>query len=219
MVFEIEVSFNGAAVYRVPDKRCLKRYTVSASAATAILDALRGEEVAYEAFLDGCAYAQHDFIQDPVRYGTSVKGVEYIRSTRRPVEDITGFIKEHAGQLESMDIVVPDAGQKERLWRRIAAAAPDVYITSSVQQLIEISDRQAGKHSGLKFVTDLLGIAPESVAAFGDGDNDVDMMKFAGYGVAVANASEKCKKAARYVSKSHDEDGVAYGLRKILGCL
>lgn len=213
------VTSNGAAVYRVPDKRCLKRYTVSASAATAILDALRGEEVAYEAFLDGCAYAQHDFIQDPVRYGTSVNGVEYIRSTRRPVEDITGFIKEHAGQLESMDIVVPDAGQKERLWRRIAAAAPDVYITSSVQQLIEISDRQAGKHSGLKFVTDLLGIAPESVAAFGDGDNDVDMMKFAGYGVAVANASEKCKKAARYVTKSHDEDGVAYGLRKILGCL
>ena len=213
------VTSNGAAVYRMPDQRCLKRYTVSSPSVTAILDTLQGEDVAYEAFLDGCAYAQSDFIEDPMRYGTSVKGVEYIRSTRRPVEDITGFIKEHAGQLESMDIVVPDAGQKERLWKQIAAAAPDVYITSSVQQLIEISDRQAGKHSGLKFVTDLLDIAPESVAAFGDGDNDVDMMKFAGYGVAVANASRQCKAAARYVTKSHDEDGVAYGLRKILGCL
>ena len=61
-----------------------------------------------------------------------------------------------------------------------------------------------------------LGLKREHVAAFGDADNDVDMLSFAGCGIAMENASEKCRAAADYVTKHHKEDGVAYGLREIL---
>ncbi|MGI6007429.1 MAG: HAD family hydrolase [Ruminococcus sp.] len=213
------VTSNGAAVYRVTDRECIKRYTLKKEAVTAVMKSLEGEDVAYEAFLDGYAYADRTFIEDPVRYGTSLKGVEYIRKTRKASQDIVKFIYENANRLESMDVVVPDRNRKEYLWKKIQKSAPDVYITSSVEQLIELSDRQAGKHSGLRFVTGLLHIPPEEVAAFGDGDNDVDMLKFAGYGIAMENASEKCRQAANYITKHHDKDGVAYGLREILKCL
>lgn len=213
------VTSNGAAVYRVSDGVCLKRYTIKEEAVRAVMEALKGEPVAYEAFLDGNAYADAAFLADPQKYGTSPQGVEYIRKTRKVTENIEDFILEHAGRLESMDIVVSDADRKKKLWERIQKAAPDVYITSSVSQLIEISDRRAGKHSGLKYVTELLAIPPKETAAFGDGDNDAEMLEFAGYGVAVGNASEKCRAFANYITKNHDEDGVAYALREILKCL
>ena len=92
-------------------------------------------------------------------------------------------------------------------------------MTTSVQQLIEISHRNAGKHSGVKYFMEMLGLNREEIAAFGDADNDVDMLEFAGCGIAMENASPKCKEVADYVTKHHAEDGVAYGLREILGVI
>ena len=81
---------------------------------------------------------------------------------------------------------------------------------------MEISHREAGKHSGVRFVTELLGLSPEAVAAFGDGDNDADMLAYVGCGIAVANASPACLAAADLVTGHHDEDGVAQGIYQIL---
>ena len=216
---EYAVTSNGAAIYRISDHTCLKQYKIRSASVDTVLKMSADEPVTYEAFVDGAAYADRDFIENPGKYGTSPQAVEYVKNTRHLEPDIVQFIKAHMDELDSMDIVVRDAQMKKRIWERIAGADPEVYITSSVQQLIEISHRDAGKHTGLRFVTERLGISQDHVAAFGDGDNDVDMLKFAGYGVAVANASDNCRAAARYLTKHHNEDGVAYGLREILGCI
>jgi hypothetical protein len=57
------------------------------------------------------------------------------------------------------------------------------------------------------------------VAAFGDADNDIDMIKYAGWGVAMENASEGLKSIADYVTINHDKDGVAYAFKNILGII
>ena len=54
------------------------------------------------------------------------------------------------------------------------------------------------------------------MAAFGDGDNDVDMLAYVGRGIAVANATPACLAAADLVTGRHDEDGVAQGIYQIL---
>ena len=92
----------------------------------------------------------------------------------------------------------------------------DIYITSSVKQLIEISYKDAGKRSGVQYLAGLLGIDRKDIAAFGDADNDIDMIQFAGYGVVMGNATEHLKSIADYVTKSNDEDGVAYAIENIL---
>ena len=91
-----------------------------------------------------------------------------------------------------------------------------MYITSSVRQLLEISHRNAGKHSGLRFVLERLGLPQEAAAAFGDADNDADLLAYAGCGIAMANASPACLAAADAVTRSNDDDGVAWGIREIL---
>ena len=50
--------------------------------------------------------------------------------------------------------------------------------------------------------------------AFGDGENDIEMLKFAGIGVAMGNACEELKAEADYVTLTCDENGVSEGIKK-----
>ena len=126
------------------------------------------------------------------------------------------FIRAHESVLDGVDIITGDQELKTRLWQLLDAEAEDVYITSSVAQLLEISYKDAGKHTGAAFLLDHLGLDREELAAFGDGDNDVELLAFAGIGIAVENASRKCKDAADYITLSNEACGVAYGIRNIL---
>lgn len=75
-----------------------------------------------------------------------------------------------------------------------------------------------GRESGrIKIYGDLLGIPAEETAAFGDADNDIDMLEASGFGFAVENASPACLAAADYITRSNREDGVAFGIYAILG--
>ena len=52
--------------------------------------------------------------------------------------------------------------------------------------------------------------------ACGDGFNDLSMIKYAGLGVAMANAQEEVRKAADYITRSNDEDGIAHVIDKFM---
>ena len=56
--------------------------------------------------------------------------------------------------------------------------------------LLESSSHRGGKGNGLRWVLDRLGLEAEKAVAFGNADNDIDMMRLAGIGVAVADATE-----------------------------
>lgn len=71
------------------------------------------------------------------------------------------------------------------------------------------------KARALASLASLWGISPEKLCAVGDGENDLEMLSWAGIGVAMDNAPEKVKEKARCVIASSDEDGVAKFLNKI----
>jgi hypothetical protein len=214
---EYAVTSNGAAIYYVPTATCLRQLRLSAHAVAEILRLTAGEPVVYEAFIDGHAFADRAYVLDPVRYGATPEAVAYVQETRQLEQDMVGFLRAHADQLESMDIVVHNEPAKERIWQTLAAAIPEIYLTSSVQQLVEIAPRDAGKHNGVRFLADHLGLPMAAIAAFGDADNDREMLAEVGCGIAVGNATPGCRAAADFVTAPHDEDGVARGIYEILG--
>ena len=210
------ITSNGAAVYELHTRKCLKQYKLTADSVRAILKLTEHMEVAYETFIDGKPYALKDYVEDPVRFGAAVKAIPYIQNTREPVPDILSFIEDHIECLDCIDVVVKGEDRKMQLWAMLQEQVQDIYITSSVPQLLEISYKDCGKHTGAKFLLDHLGLEREGLAAFGDADNDVDLLRFAGCGIAVANATSGCRLAADYVTKSNDQDGVAYGIYSLL---
>lgn len=72
------------------------------------------------------------------------------------------------------------------------------------------------KANGIKRFIEKLGIPKEEVYAFGDYYNDLEMLQYVGNSVAMGNAPDLVKTAAKYVTKSVSEDGIQYGL-KMLG--
>ena len=213
---EYAITSNGAAVYHIPTRRRLIGYTLSPHSVREIMARTAGLPLTYEAFLDGVAYADAEYVQDPVAHGAAPRAIHYIQTSRHPEADIRGFILTHCDQLDSLDLVTGDPKLKAQTEDLLRRTIPDIYVTSSVPQLIEISHRNAGKHSGVRFVAELLGLSPAQVAAFGDGDNDADMLSYVGCGIAVENATPACRAAARYITSHHHQDGVARGIYDIL---
>lgn len=213
---EYAVTLNGAAVYRISDGACLFENTMGASSIEKILALTKQEPITYEAFFKGDAYTSRDYFESPQNYGASGYGIEYIKLTRRPVDDMNQFMMEHKNSLNSIDLVVGDPRKKEQLYQRILQRIPEVYVTSSVTHLIEISNTSGGKETGIRALLDILKIRPDEVAAFGDADNDCEMLQFAGIGVAVENASPSCKQAANLITESNDDCGVAHSLKKMI---
>ncbi|MBQ9058201.1 MAG: Cof-type HAD-IIB family hydrolase [Atopobiaceae bacterium] len=85
-------------------------------------------------------------------------------------------------------------------------------ITSWNETGIDILAKTGGKAAGIQKFLDEEGLSRSQVMAFGDGENDLSMIKFAGIGVAMGNATDKLKVAADYVTTSVDEDGIAHAL-------
>lgn len=71
------------------------------------------------------------------------------------------------------------------------------------------------KADSLKKVCERLGIARKNVIAFGDAQNDIGMIKFAGTGISMGNACEELKKAADRHTLTNNEDGVAVALEQL----
>lgn len=207
------ISSNGAAIERIADGERIMSFTLRQQSVESILEVFEGER--FEAFVGGQPYCDGEYYAEPLRFGCSPAYVEYVKTTRLPVENMPEFIRQHIDSLDSIDVLCQTLEHKNELWEK-TKLLPEVYVTSSSPRLIEISDAGAGKGASLKRLAQLLDIAPEHIAAFGNGDNDADMLAFAGVGIAVANASEKCLAAADHICPSNDDHGVAKTIEKLL---
>lgn len=211
---EFAVTSNGASVYKIDGGKCIKSYPVPSEAVDYIVKKYNEQNIAFEVFYKGRAFASAYFINNTDEYGFSENVGEYIKTTRNPVEDIYAFISNHKNELESIDVIAADKSDSQRIFEDISAL-PGVYVTTSISGRIEISSENAGKHRGLEFVLEQLGISREETAAFGNADNDMEMLHFAKYGFAVSDASENCKMAADFIIPPSFDDGVASVLEQI----
>ena len=82
---------------------------------------------------------------------------------------------------------------------------------------MEITPAASSKKLGVEYLLDYLGIESNDAIAFGDNYNDLEMLKFVGLGIAVENARETVKAAAKMVTGHGKKDGVADALEQIFG--
>ena len=87
---------------------------------------------------------------------------------------------------------------------------------SAVLTTLEVLPRGANKGQGVKTLLSQMNIVPEKVMAIGDANNDIEMLKYAGFAVAMGNASDALKAVADEVVGTNDEDGVAQALEKFV---
>src|SRR5262249_53912314 len=130
-----------------------------------------------------------------------------------PVGDLIAWLDREPTKL--VCVGDPDAldGLGERLRARFGER---LYVTKSLPYFLELATAGVTKGSGMDFLAGHLGFTPEQTIAFGDGENDVELLEWAGYGVAVENAHERVKAVADWVCPPAADEGVAAVLEALV---
>jgi Cof subfamily protein (haloacid dehalogenase superfamily) len=93
----------------------------------------------------------------------------------------------------------------------------ELYLTKSVATFFEATHPSVNKGAAVKYLAEeLLGLQPEHVMTIGDNFNDVEMLQYAGIGVAMGNAPPEVQAVANWVAPNIEEDGVAAAIQKFL---
>ena len=92
-----------------------------------------------------------------------------------------------------------------------------ICVTRSTPYFCEFSHLEANKGSAIEFLADYYKIDISQVMALGDQDNDIEMIKTAGVGVAMGNATKALKEVSDYVTTPLIEDGFVYAVKKFVG--
>lgn len=132
-------------------------------------------------------------------------------------ESLPHFPREEVLGTPSLKLVVrgSDVTPEELYEAAEELAVPGVAVSTSGAPFLEVAAAGVNKASALELVCARLGVADHEVIAFGDNNNDVEMLRWAGTGVAMGNALDEVKELADLVAPTNDEHGVAAVLEEL----
>ena len=141
----------------------------------------------------------------------------YARISRSPYHEVGTLSEWVRGDATKMVLVDLDPA---RVLDKLAALSTwmgdQARVTRSLDWFIEVINPQVSKSRALAMVADRLRVSQAEVCAIGDNKNDQEMIAWAGFGVAMATAPPEVKQAARYVTSTPDDGGVAEVLDRFI---
>ena len=209
------ITINGAQVYdRVRDE-AIVREEIPLETALGVMELLDSHDVIYDCYRSNWGWMTESLQAKAADYATDEHYLRMVREFRRPVPDLKAHLRETAaeGGVQKIMLFARRGGEESRTLGAIrdemSARFPELRVTASTWNNLELNSAAAHKGNALRRFAEHLGLTLENCAAFGDGLNDLSMVKAAGMGVAMANAVPEVKAAAARVTLSNDEDGVA----------
>lgn len=162
-----------------------------------------------------------DYVYEPA-YPAGAESIYMNASREIPKENALEFIEVDIDNLpnpfkinkivmsrptEELDAIIPT----------IPANYHEMYnIYKSQSFILEILPDKVDKGYSMRIIGDMLGLEPEQIMGIGDQENDLSLVKNAGFGVAMENAIDEVKAVADYITKSNDDNGVAHAIRKFV---
>ncbi len=181
------------------------------------LEIMEKYDTLQEVYFDGQGYAEEEKMQEIHRYHHSPHMQEYARKSRICVSTLEEIIEQENRAMDKVQGLFADMKEREQAWQELKQIE-NLELVGSLKYNIEINAAGVNKGKGLLELGKILGISREEIMAFGDGDNDIEMLREVGFGVAMKNADDEVKEVADYVTESNDEDGVAKAIaRFVLG--
>jgi Cof subfamily protein (haloacid dehalogenase superfamily) len=167
------------------------------------------DQLSIHVYRDDCLYVKAINADTELYIGRSGIGVS-------PVSDLRTVLTDRPTKILAMseDVQLIEKLRLELLQRY---APEDLHITTSVPIFLETTQSGVNKATAIDYVaTNLLGITAENVLAIGDNYNDVEMLAYAGIGVAMGNAPLDVQAIANWVAPDIEADGVAVAIEKFI---
>ena len=206
------VTVNGAQVYDIKNDRAVAKAELSLEHTLEIMEYMDGFDVIYDCYQDNWGYMTESMWNAVNDYTHEAHFRGMVKSLRSPVPELKAFLKERGMGIQKTQLLTPDKELRAFLLEDMKKRFPFASVTSASPENIEINDASANKGHAISQLAEYLGIDMSGTASFGDGLNDVSMIKDCGCGIAMANACDEVLKAADHITASNDEGGVAKGI-------
>ncbi len=211
---------SGASVYDLKEHICIYHDPMPRERVMKLIAGLMPMPVLCDVLIDGQAYidASKSPMIDSIIAANSFK--QYFRTSREDVPDILAHIRDHKMEPDKVTVNFLKDADGAPYYKKEAAAwcaqFDDMVAVSGGVGNLELTKSTATKGAALLWLASRLGLKREQTMAIGDSGNDYDMLVKAGFGVGMANSEPEILKAVDYVTKSNDEDGVAFAIRKFV---
>ena len=207
------ITVNGAQVYDRETDTAIVREELPLEKALAIMRYLDGFDVIYDCYQDNWGRMTKSMQDKAEEYAQDPHYVKMIREFRKSYPDLKEYLAEQGRDVQKIMLFARDPAVRDRILADIQTHFDDLAVSTSTFNNLEINTATAHKGRAIERFAAHFGWTLANCMAFGDGLNDLSMVKMAGTGVAMANAAPEVLAAADYVTLSNDEDGVAAALR------
>lgn len=203
----------GASVRDLKSDRSVMAGTMPTADALEIYRMVLPFDPMFEALADDRVYTQKSCLENISHFDTCTFE-EFVLQTRTPVDDIVRFLSARVQPISKLHMFFPDILARDRALEATAHLPFD--ITHQLRSNLEFTSRGVTKGLGVIRLAEYLNIPLSEVMAIGDNMNDVPMLEKVGYSVAMKNAvGPEVFAAAKYVTDTNDEDGVAKAILKL----
>ena len=208
------VASNGARIVDLKESRVLYEDLVPYETGRRVLEICSRYDSMLEIYYDGGGYAEEEKLKHLDEYVPRLPMARYIASSRRPVADVRAMHEERKAPTDKVQALFRTTEECKKAWKEVEKEIPDIEITGALSNNIEVNAKGVNKGRGLMILGELLGIHREEIMAVGDGSNDIVMLREAGLGVAMENATDEVKAAADVITLSNDQEGAAAAIEK-----
>lgn len=208
---------NGAAVVDLSEKKRIYEDCIDKETAAQVISVMLKFQGLAETYMDGKCYTDKGNYENASNFSMVPPGLlAYIKSTRIPKEHLADYIRSQEHPVEKLHMIFGDTDTRDKAFAYIKKCFPDLTITNASSFNMEINSPTCNKGTALLALGRILGIQPSQIMACGDSGNDYPMICAAGFSVAMGNAEERIKEAADFVTKTNEEDGVAWAIRRFV---
>ncbi|HZO61360.1 MAG TPA: Cof-type HAD-IIB family hydrolase [Gaiellaceae bacterium] len=177
-------------------------------------------ELAREAIaaVEGEGYPLNCYVDDELYVAEHTAASEAYASFQNLEVHAVGDLRSWLEKPPTKLVAVGDPVELDGLEVRMRAHFGErMFISKSLPHFLEFASPEVTKGSGLAFLAEHLGFTAAETVAFGDGENDIELLEWADYGVAVENAHERVLAIADFVCPPCDDEGVAQVIEAYLG--
>ena len=212
------ITVNGAQVYDRETDTAIVREELPLAQALEIMRFLDGFDVIYDCYQDNWGRMTAAMQERAADYAPDAHYLKMIRELRKPYPDLKAHLEEEGRDVQKIMLFARDPAVRDRIAAEASARFDNLALSSSTFNNLEFNAASAHKGRALERFAEHFGWTLANCMAFGDGLNDLTMVRMAGVGVAMANAAPEVREAADYVTLSNDDDGVAAALRHFSLC-
>lgn len=168
----------------------------------------------FEVYVDGVSYYQFDKGKYYPKGSLPQEFVDKLLDKMTGVDNILETLKGY--DIEKATVYFDDRRDFDKAWDYLSGF-DELYLASSLAESMEFTMANVNKGTAIDGMCKVLGITNNECMAFGDAGNDIEMLEYCKYGFAMGNATDECKRHAKFITKSNTEDGVAYGIEQVMG--